>query len=70
MVKSLRSVPERARSGVSPQLPEYEKPNSMGCRMLLDMLGAAVRGGTPESREVYMKRNAERYAVTLANLVR
>jgi len=48
----------------------FEKQNAMGWHTFLDMLGAAVRGSVPEPRNAYMKRNAERYGVDLANLAR
>jgi len=53
-----------------PILDRFERQNAMGWHTFLDMLGAAVRGTTPEPRHVYMQRNAERYGVDLANLMR
>jgi len=53
-----------------PILERFEKQNAMGWHTFLDMLGAAVRGAVPEPRNVYMKRNAERYGVDLTNLAR
>ena len=53
-----------------PVLERFEKQNAMGWHTFLDMLGAAVRGAVPEPRNVYMKRNAERYGVDLTNLAR
>ena len=53
-----------------PVLERFEKQNAMGWHTFLDMLTAAARGDAPESRDVYMKRNAQRYQVDLANLVR
>jgi hypothetical protein len=53
-----------------PILDGFEKQNAMGWHTFLDMLAATVRGSAPEPRNVYMKRNAERYGVDLANLAR
>jgi uncharacterized protein YndB with AHSA1/START domain len=53
-----------------PILDRFEKQNATGWHTFLDMLGAAVKGSVPEPRNVYMKRNAERYGVDLPNLAR
>jgi uncharacterized protein YndB with AHSA1/START domain len=53
-----------------PILDRFEKQNAMGWHTFLDMLAGALRGLAPEPRNVYMKRNAERYGVDLANLSR
>ena len=53
-----------------PVLGRFEKQNAMGWHTFLDMLDAAVRGGMPEPRDVYMKQNALRYGVDLAHLAR
>jgi uncharacterized protein YndB with AHSA1/START domain len=51
-----------------PVLEAFVKPNAMGWHTYLDMIEAALRGGPVGPREVYMKRNAERYGVDLAAL--
>lgn len=53
-----------------PVLDRFEKQNAMGWHTYLDLLGAAVRGEPAEPREAYMKRNAARYGIDLANLQR
>jgi uncharacterized protein YndB with AHSA1/START domain len=53
-----------------PVLEHFEKVNAMGWHTYLDMVEAAVTGGPVEPREVYMKRNAERYRVDLNNMPR
>ncbi|PWT98953.1 MAG: hypothetical protein C5B53_06000 [Candidatus Melainabacteria bacterium] len=53
-----------------PVLERFEKQNAMGWHTFLDMLAASVSGKTVESREFYMKQNAARYGINLANLVR
>jgi uncharacterized protein YndB with AHSA1/START domain len=53
-----------------PVLERFEKQNAMGWHTFLDMLGAAVRGEPAEPRQTHMQRNAARYGVDLANLVR
>jgi hypothetical protein len=53
-----------------PILDGFEMQNAMGWHTFLDMLAAAVLGSAHEPRNVYMKRNAERYGVDLANLTR
>ena len=53
-----------------PVLERFEKVNAMGWHTYLDMLADAVRGAPVKAREVYSKRNAERYGVDLANLPR
>jgi uncharacterized protein YndB with AHSA1/START domain len=53
-----------------PVLERFEKQNAMGWHTFLDMVGAAVRGEEVEARAVYMQRNAARYGVDLANLVK
>lgn len=49
-----------------PVLEAYVKPNAMGWHTFLDMADAAARGVAVEPREIYMKRNAERYGVDLS----
>ena len=51
-----------------PVLEAFVKLNAMGWHTFLDMVDAAARGAPVESREAYMKRNAERYGVDLAKL--
>lgn len=53
-----------------PVLERFEKQNAMGWHSFLDMLGAAIRGEPVLPRAAYMKRNAARYGVDLANLAR
>ena len=53
-----------------PVLERFEKQNAMGWHTFLDMLEAALAGKTVEPREAYMKRNAERYGIDLANLTK
>jgi uncharacterized protein YndB with AHSA1/START domain len=53
-----------------PVLERFEKQNAMGWHTFVDLLEAALRGGSPESRETYMARNAQRYNVDLNNLAR
>jgi uncharacterized protein YndB with AHSA1/START domain len=53
-----------------PVLDRFEKQNAMGWHTYLDMFAAAVRGEPVSPREVYLRRNAELYAVDLANLAR
>jgi uncharacterized protein YndB with AHSA1/START domain len=53
-----------------PVLERFEAQNQMGWHTFLDILGAALNGQAAEPRAVYMARNAERYAVDLANLQR
>ncbi|CAN5721886.1 hypothetical protein BH11PSE3_BH11PSE3_38270 [soil metagenome] len=53
-----------------PVLERFEKVNALGWHTYLDMLDAAVRGAPVEAREVYSKRNAERYGVDLAKMPR
>jgi uncharacterized protein YndB with AHSA1/START domain len=53
-----------------PLLDQFQRQTAMGWHTFLDMVGAAVRGTSPEPREVYMKRNAQRYGVDPANLAR
>jgi uncharacterized protein YndB with AHSA1/START domain len=53
-----------------PILDRFEKQNAMGWHTFLDMVDAAVRGSAPEPRDVYMKRNAQRYGVDLTQLAR
>lgn len=53
-----------------PVLSRFEKQNAMGWHTFLDMLSEALSGKTVQPREVYMKRNAARYGVDLANLVK
>jgi len=48
-----------------PVLEAFVKLNAMGWHTFLDMVDAAARGAPVEPREAYMKRNAERYGVTL-----
>ena len=53
-----------------PVLERFEKQNAMGWHTFLDMLAAGLRNDTPQPRETYMRRNAERYGVDVSNLVR
>ncbi len=53
-----------------PILDRFEKQNAMGWHTFLDMMGAALQGDAVEPRASYMKRNAEKYGVDLANLTR
>jgi uncharacterized protein YndB with AHSA1/START domain len=53
-----------------PVLERFEKQNAMGWHTFLDMLDAAARGAPTEPRQAHMQRNAARYGVDLANLVR
>lgn len=53
-----------------PILDRFEKQNAMGWHTFLDMVSAAVRGEAVEPRPNYMKRNAQKYGVDLANLTR
>jgi hypothetical protein len=46
------------------------KVNAMGWHTYLDMVKAAVTGAPVEAREVYSRRNAERYGVDLNNMPR
>ena len=48
-----------------PVLEAFVKLKAMGWHTFLDMVDAAARGGPVESREAYMKRNADRYGVEL-----
>jgi hypothetical protein len=41
------------------------KLNAVGWHTFLDMVDAVARGAPVEPRAAYMKRNAERYGVTL-----
>ena len=50
-----------------PVLDAFVKLNAMGWHTYLDMVGACVRGVPVESRETYMKANAKRYGIDLAN---
>jgi uncharacterized protein YndB with AHSA1/START domain len=53
-----------------PVLDRFEKQNAMGWHTFLDMLGAALRGEPAEPRRTFMQRNAARYGVDLADLMR
>ena len=53
-----------------PVLEQFVKVNAMGWHTYLDMVKAAVSGAPVEAREVYARRNAERYGVDLNNLPR
>ncbi len=53
-----------------PVLERFENQNAMGWATFLDILDATVRGNEVLPRRAYMERNAERYGVDLANLVR
>jgi uncharacterized protein YndB with AHSA1/START domain len=53
-----------------PVLAAFVKANAMGWHSFLDMVDATARGAPVESREVCMKRNAERYGVDLGKLPR
>ena len=48
-----------------PVLEAFVKLNAMGWHTFLDMVDAAACGAPVEPREVYMKRNADRYGVEL-----
>ena len=50
-----------------PVLEPFVRLNAMGWHTFLDMVAAAVRGGPVEGRDTYMKANARRYNVDLAN---
>jgi uncharacterized protein YndB with AHSA1/START domain len=49
-----------------PVLEAFVKLNAMGWHTFLDMVDAAARGAPVEPREVYMKRNADRYGIDLS----
>jgi uncharacterized protein YndB with AHSA1/START domain len=53
-----------------PVLDRFERQNAMGWHTFLDMLAASLRGEPAEPRMTHMQRNAARYGVDLANLVR
>jgi uncharacterized protein YndB with AHSA1/START domain len=53
-----------------PVLERFEKQNAMGWHTFLDMLAAAARGEIPGPRSDYMRKNASRYGVDLAHLVK
>ena len=53
-----------------PVLERFEKQNAMGWHTFLDLLEAGLRNEVPQPREIYMKRNAERYGVDLGRLAR
>ena len=53
-----------------PVLERFEKQNLMGWHTFLDMVEAALEGKPDEPRDAFMKRNAERYGIDLANLAR
>ena len=53
-----------------PVLERFVTVNAMGWHTYLDMVEAAVTGAPVEPREVYSKRNAERYGVDLSNMPR
>lgn len=53
-----------------PVLERFEKQDAMGWHTYLGMLEAALRRGPSEPREAHMKRNAARYRVDLANLMK
>jgi len=53
-----------------PVLERFEKQNAMGWHTFLNMVSAAARGKTPLPRADYMKQNATRYGVDLANLAK
>lgn len=50
-----------------PVLEQFVKLNAMGWHTYLDMVDAAVRGVPVETRDTYMKANASRYGIDLAN---
>jgi hypothetical protein len=52
-----------------PVLERFVRLNAMGWHTYLDMVEAAVRGQSVETREAYMARNAKRYGIDLANPV-
>jgi uncharacterized protein YndB with AHSA1/START domain len=53
-----------------PVLERFEKQNAMGWHTFLDLLEAGLRDQPPQTREPFMRRNAERYGVDLNNLTR
>jgi hypothetical protein len=53
-----------------PVLERFEKQNAMGWHTFLDMLTDALSGRTVETRDAYMKRNADRYGVDLSDVLR
>jgi len=51
-----------------PVLERFEKQNAMGWHTFLDLLDAALRGNSAQSREAFITRNAQRYGVDLNQL--
>ena len=76
-IAEMNAVVERMRGQVDsplvidstelPVLEQFVRLNAMGWHTFLDMVAAAVRGGPVEGRDTYMKTNARRYNVDLAN---
>lgn len=50
-----------------PVLEQFVRLNAVGWHTYLDMVAAAVRGGPVEARDIYMRTNAKRYGIDLAN---
>ena len=50
-----------------PVLEQFVRLNAVGWHTYLDMVAAAVRGGLVEARDLYMRANAKRYGIDLAN---
>ena len=50
-----------------PVLEQFVRLNAVGWHTYLDMVAAAVRGGPVEARDLYMRANAKRYGIDLAN---
>ena len=50
-----------------PVLEHFVKLNAMGWHTYLDMVTAAARGETVQSRDSYMAKNARHYGIDLAN---
>lgn len=50
-----------------PVLEQFVRLNAVGWHTYLYMVAAAVRGGPVETRDLYMRANAKRYGVDLAN---
>jgi len=48
-------------------LERFVKLNAMGWHTYLDMVTAAARGETVQSRDSYMANNAKHYGIDLAN---
>lgn len=50
-----------------PVLEQFVRLNAVGWHTYLDMVAASVRGGPVEARDLYMRANAKRYGIDLAN---